>query len=144
VKNPGLARRYQKACPHAVYGDLCKAVRTHEVVSLQSSEDGLLVVSIPVTGYIEAASYGGGLLTVGLAGGETRYETIVDAQEADGALHLRFNGSLVGQAISSIKISKGCNHTEAACSSWHDNINNHGGFTAMPDSSPINKLTTFY
>lgn len=145
LSRPGLRRNYQRPCPHALYGDLCKAVKTEQSVSWVSGTANQWTVTQPSSGYISADTYEGGLLSWEDSEGLTRYQTILTSEEDGGNLLLGVNRALAPTATPiNIKIVKGCNHTEDACSLWHGNIQNFGGCPFIPSESPVNKFSTFY
>lgn len=144
LARPGLRRNYQKPCPHALYGDLCKAVRTEEPVTWVSGNTNQWIVSKP-SGFVEAARYEGGLVSWLDTEGFTRFQTILSVTDNGGDITLGVNRAVSpSSAPQQIKIVKGCNHTEDACSNWHGNIVNYGGCPFIPLDNPINKFSTYY
>lgn len=144
LSRPGLRRNYQRPCPHAVYGPLCKANRVEESVSWVSGSEDEWVLSLPAA-FISPESYDGGLVSWVDSSGNRRFQTILRSILDGGSLRVRVNRSLrVGEVPNSISVVKGCDHTEEACSIWHNNIVNYGGCPFIPLDTPINKFSTFY
>ncbi len=145
LSRPGLRRNYQRSCPHAVYGDLCKATRVEQPVTLVSTESNVWTVSQPASGYIAPETYEGGLLSWEDDDGQVKFQTILTSVESGSNLVLGVNMA-ISPAISpiNVKIVKGCNHTENACTVWHNNIHNYGGCPFIPLDTPVNKFSTFY
>lgn len=145
LKRPGLRRNYQRPCPHALYGTLCGAAKVDQPVNWVSGSDNAWVITKPSSGYIGAETYEGGLVSWIDAEGLLRRQTILSVQEDGNHLILSVNRALApSQAPTGITIRKGCNHTEDACSLWHDNIQNFGGCPFIPTDTPINKFSTYY
>lgn len=145
LARPGLRRNYQRPCPHALYGPLCKAARVEQAVSWIGGTANQWTVTKPNTGLIGPGTYEGGLVSWVDSDNLTRYQTILTSQEDGANLVLGVNRALSpSQTPKSIKLVKGCNHTETACSLWHGNIVNYGGCPFIPSDSPINKFSTYY
>jgi hypothetical protein len=145
LQRSGLTRNYQKPCPHALYGGLCNATRVEQAVTwVSTSPDGLWTVSQPASGYEGSASYAGGVLHWNNPDGTEQSHTVLTCEEGVGVLVLSLSAApLMSGTPTSLRLVKGCDHTEEACSLWHDNIQNYGGFLFIPDSSPVNKTHEF-
>lgn len=145
LSRPGLRRNYQRPCPHALYGGLCKAARVEQSVSWVSGTSNQWTVTKPASGYISSESYEGGLVSWVDGEGLTRFQTILTAEESGGNLVLGVNRAIAPSSTpTGLKVVKGCNHTEDACSNWHGNIQNYGGCPFIPSETPINKFSTYY
>jgi hypothetical protein len=145
LSRPGLRRNYQRACPHAVYGDLCKASRAEQPVTWVAATGNVWTVTQPATGYISPETYSGGLLVWTNAEGIKEVQTILTTVAVGGNLELRTNRAAPeGTSVTGLKVVKGCDHSEDACTQWHNNIGNFGGQVFIPTDNPINKLSTYY
>lgn len=145
LSRPGLRRNYQRPCPHAVYGDLCLAARVEQSVSWISGTGTSWTVSQPVGGYLGPETYSGGLVSWTDGDGLRRSQTVLGVSASGSSLVLGVNKALrVGETPSNIVLVKGCDHSENACTLWHNNILNFGGQVFIPTNSPINKISTYY
>jgi len=145
LRRPGLRRHYQRPCPHALYGPLCQAVKADQPVELVEFSGGVWVLTLPSSGYLGAETYEGGLVSWVDEDGLQRKQTILRAVEVSGSLQITVNKALAPQgAFTDLTVRKGCNHTETACSTWHNNIQNYGGCPFIPLDTPLNKLSTYY
>ena len=111
LARPGLRRNYQRPCPHALYGALCKATRVEQAVNWVSGTANQWTVTQPSTGYISAETYDGGLISWEDEDGMTRFQTILTVSEDGSNLVLGVNRALAtGSTPVNLKIVKGCNH----------------------------------
>lgn len=145
LTRPGSQRRYQRPCPHALYGPLCRAVEVQQAVSWVSGSSAEWTVTRPATGYHSAGSYAAGRVLWDNENGDERQQTILAVVESGPNLVLTVNKALAaGGTPTNLRIVKGCNRTETACADWHDNIWNFGGCPFIPNRTPLNKFSEFY
>lgn len=130
MRRPGLRRRYQKPCPHALYGRGCKVVKAD--------------FDFPGT----VAAISGTTLTVAAAAGQPDgYFTAGIAETADGTPRLIVEH--VGSTLTlmrpfydlavddGITLFPGCDQSEEVCHDRFDNLDNHGGFKRLPAKNPM-------
>jgi len=142
MRRPGLRRRYQYGCSHALYGPQCRAVREDFTVT-------------PVTTYVSGARIGfangwnGAFAEMRFAqglfsftdAGITHYRTIL---QVDQALNRILVTGVVPDLIvgSTVSLSLGCNHLEDGCNVF-DNIQNFGGMPWIPTENPLGQKNIF-
>ena len=139
---PGKPHRYQRSCPHALYGARCRATRFRRVVTGSVGEDAVIRVSYP-NAYVAAERFSRGEISwPDPTTGETEYRTIVRCWDNGTTLSIIVDYPPSG--VSDFKIAMGCTRTEDACADWHNNIHNFGGQPFIPLKSPHNRITEFY
>lgn len=128
LKRIGLRRLYSRKCSHVLYSSACGA---------SPITDSAFVLDV----YGRNVELDGGVpgsVSGGLAGGWL--------QTPDGARHMIISdyGSgvelLYPVAIESgteVLLTVGCNHSTATCQSRFDNLDNYGGFPAIPSKNPF-------
>lgn len=138
MRRPGLRRRYQRGCPHALYGDKCRVDRSDFTVTaaITAVDGAYITLSNGWNGSFTTDRFEGGLM---VADGETR--TIVKV--------LGGNTLLVGGVIAGLApgvtaaLSLGCPHTMDGCTGF-DNIHNYGGQPWIPTRNPFSDENQFY
>lgn len=134
VRQIGLRRRYQRQCPHVLYGRAC----------------GVALASVKVTAEVEAVA--GVSVTAALLasqpdgwweGGFLQYEI------APGVLERRFIFAHTGDTVElttqplglevgmDVDFFPGCDHTLPTCDEKFDNRENYGGFPDIPQKNPF-------
>lgn len=144
LKRNGLRRHYQYACPHALYGDQCKANKaaaSHTAVVLGKA--GSVITLSPT--WISAGlrdRFLGGSAEYLLPDGRKEYRTIIKV-EASGAITLAVapDGLDVGESVTMVL---GCRHIMEDCSTLHNNIQNFGGCPWIPTKNPIGIKNNYY
>lgn len=137
MKRPGLRRRYQRGCPHVLYGDRCRVDRpTFTRATTVSVVDGAyLTLPGGWNGVFDPQRFAGGIFVGG------------DATRA--ILSVTGNVMLVGGAVAglvsgaAVSLSLGCAHTMDACNGFA-NILNYGGQPWIPTQNPISTSSQFY
>ncbi len=148
LRRAGLRKRYQRSCPHVLYGRGCSLNKADWATAgkmLALSADGL-TVTVP-----EAASFPDGYFTAGMI------------EAPDGTL--RFITNHIGQFLTlirpvdslgealinsgygvnyggfyggvSVNIYPGCDRTKETCKNKFNNLPNYGGFPFIPLKNPF-------
>lgn len=134
LARPGLRRKYQRLCPHVLYGTSCNASRAAFSVPVTlSGVSGTTLTSASFALY-SAGYFSGGYL---------------DYQNDDGTLERRFisdhSGSVITVTIpmavlavgSQVTVYPGCDHTTATCLTKFSNLDNYGGTPYLPTKNPF-------
>ena len=137
MRRSGLRRNYQYGCPHALYGNQCRANKAAaKVVSTVVSASSYKII-LPNNWFLPfaEANFIGGLAEWNNAvTGEREMRTIL---KINGGTVLDLGGVVRGLPNgNSIDLFKGCSHTMAGCNT-HNNINNFGGQPWIPTKNPI-------
>lgn len=144
LKRNGLRRHYQYACPHALFGDQCKANKlaaSHNAVVL--SVNGSVINLSPTWTTAELRDrFLGGSAEYLLPDGRKEYRTILKV-EASGAITLATApaGLDPGESVTMVL---GCRHTMEDCTSVHNNIQNFGGCPWIPTKNPVGIKNNYY
>jgi len=140
VKRPGLRRRYQRACPHVLYGPACRL--TDDTFRLLSTVENIagLGVSVYNATALGATYYEGGYIQweIDLGIYERRY--IVSQAGTVLTLDTSPFSLEVGQVVS---VFPGCDHTLTTCNSKFGNSLNYGGMPYMPSVNPFGGTSLF-
>ena len=142
LKQPGLRRHYQVACPHVLYGPQCRA-------SKEAATTGRFVTSLSGNTFGFDAelprlprNYIGGLVDWSV--GSMRVIRSIVAVGGDGR-SVKVRGNLVGMPIGKwTNISLGCNRQQSDCINLHDNILNYGGQPFIPLENPLSQKNVFF
>jgi len=139
LQRPGLRRLYQTTCPHILYGDICKVVKSSfltnaTLYAVAGSTLSATIFSSNVDGY-----YAGGFV-------EWDNGVVVDK---------RFISSHIGDDIvltvpfvgipstANIRVYPGCNRITVTCKDKFSNLDNYGGFPFIPTKNPFNGSPVF-
>ena len=146
LRRPGLRQRYQRSCPHVLYGRGCNLDKedwaiTGQVIDVQSTQ-----VVMPI-----AATYPDGYFTAGMIeapNGTLRFITghsgqnltlirqLDDLSESFANSGYGFNyGNFYGGI--SARIFPGCDRVKETCNSKFSNLPNFGGFPFIPLRNPF-------
>lgn len=149
MMRPGLRRRYQYGCPHALYGSDCKADRNSFTWSRQVlSIDGASIIMEP--GWELESGQSAAKFTQGLFeyqnGTKTELRTII--RSSVGSQLILLDGIPYGLSEGdTVKVSLGCNHkgiNGGDCSAVFNNILNFGGQPFIPTENPVGFVNRFY
>lgn len=144
LKRPGLRRRWQYPCPHALYGPQCGVNRAAFTVETMVSGINGAVVSLP-TGWNGAHAEAGflhGILEWEGPDGRRELRTILRVNEAGNQILV--GGKVAGLSVgATVKLSRGCDKQMASCTSFA-NIKNFGGQPWIPKKNPIGLVNQFY
>jgi uncharacterized phage protein (TIGR02218 family) len=140
LKQPGLRRSFQYACPHDLYGIGCGVARNDfEVIGTVVSLTGLVMTLTLPTTYATDYFAGGYLLWENETGRQdTRMIT------ASSGATVTVQNSTIGLFIgSTLRLYPGCDHSPQTCFAKFNNIDNHGGFPFIPTTNPFAGATIF-
>lgn len=142
--NIGLRRKYQRGCPHALYGRACGVDKSlHSESGSSTAVANSMTVSVSMTGDdrgLTAATMTGGIFRITLKNGMTEIRAISSAVNTGGrswtlTLVSPIYDMTAGRPIS---VSKGCQHTYDACKNVFSNGDNYGGCANIPTKNPFN------
>lgn len=146
LRRPGLRRKYEFKCDHALYHRGCRLDINDWLTSGLIDTNGGTTLVIP-----EAASQADGYFTNGIVrdpNGVTRWitshvgDTITITRsfpDMDAAIAAAGYGLSYGIAYGgySITLHPGCDRTKETCKDTFDNILNHGGCAWIPIKNPM-------
>lgn len=137
MRRPGLRRRYQRGCPHVLYGPQCREPRAENTVNatVVAIDGPWVTVSPGWNGPFAADRFAGGILKTG--DGEER--TIQKVQGDDLLLGGGIGSLETGDTVA---LSLGCAHTTDACQLF-GNILNYGGQPWIPIDNPFANINRF-
>lgn len=137
LRRPGLRAKYQRSCPHVLYGRGCFLDKENwDIAGTVASVDK---TTVTIT---EAASFADGYFTCGMLeapDGTLRFitnhagGTISLIRELD-SLTTAFNEQ--GPGVS-VRMFPGCDRTKETCSGKFNNLLNMGGFPFIPLKNPF-------
>lgn len=134
VRQIGLRRRYQRQCPHVLYGPACKvAASAYKLTTTVDSVIGLNVVAADLDDETDGW-WEGGWLQWEIAPGiyERRF---IFAHTGDTVqLTTQPLGLVAGMDI---EVFPGCDHTLDTCGTKFSNSDNYGGFPDIPQKNPF-------
>ena len=144
IRRPGLRRNYQVGCPHALYGEQCKASKAAATITATVSGISgreVTITTIPTN----LGRYAGGLLEwVDPATGWTEIRTIAKTKSAAGKATFTIRGIVKGlTAGMTLSVVRGCNRQMTGCIT-HSNILNYGGQPLIPLENPLSQKNQFY
>jgi len=142
MRRPGLRRNYQLGCPHALYGEECRAKMAPATITRTVSDavgNRITVAPAPV---IDRQKYVGGMVMWVDQDGRDRVATITNFS-AENVVSLRGYTGGIGEG-DSVKLILGCNRTMADCRDLHGNILNFGGQPFIPLENPHSDTAIFY
>lgn len=136
LRRLALRRHFQYMCPHALYGDQCRA--SEVAATLPSTIYAVTGRFITVDAdLVNPTWYKGGMIKWASARGVMSARTIVDVATVSGRTRFTLSGvgaELVpGLAISCVR---GCSHTIDGCLQ-HNNVPNYGGQPFIPTTNPL-------
>ena len=142
MKRPGLRRRFQYGCPHALYGPKCRVNRAAftRVATVSAISRTTITLEAGWNGAFDKARFVDGMIEwVNGTASELRSIKQVDA----GANQILINGSAPGLSVGeTLSISLGCNHLEDGCQVF-DNLPNFGGCPWIPKRNPIGFVNNY-
>lgn len=146
LRRPGLRQRYQRTCPHVLYGSGCNLSKEDFAVSGQVTNVSGKTVVFPA-----AASFPDGWFTAGMIeapDGTMRFITAHSGQNLTlirplDSLSEAFAKQGYGQGYGYgyggliARIFPGCDRTTATCASKFNNLVNNGAFPFIPLKNPF-------
>lgn len=131
MKRAGLRRRYQRQCPHVLYGPSCGVDRVaHSKYTMVSSVAGLVLN----VAELDAKPYAGGFVQWTTPAFTIERRFIRSFSGTALTLTQAFQGIGAGAAV---VVSPGCAHTRAMCAAAYGNLPNYGGFPFIPTKNPF-------
>jgi hypothetical protein len=150
LRRTGLRRNYQYGCPHALYGNQCKADKVVATISVTVTTTAVDTIIMPAAwfGALNPNKYVGGMVQWTSVTNNTEIRTIMQIVSGK---DLRVNGFANklpdGTAIS---VTLGCNHQAGFadligdCNNLHNNINNFGGQPWIPLINPVSGVLLYH
>lgn len=134
LRRLGLRRRFQRNCPHVLYGRGCfVSMLAYELSSTVGTVNGVSVIST-VAGSQPANYYRGGILKA--ADGTMRFIT---GHNGTNLTLIRSISTLVtGQAC---KLYPGCDRTRETCNTTFNNLLNNGSTPFIPIKNPFGGIS---
>lgn len=145
LRRPILRRNWQYSCPHALYGDQCKASRPAATLTSTVESIGTARIGLPAgwNGPHAPAKYIGGMVGWTREGGVSELRAIRRLSDSDLTVHLA--GPTPGLEVGdTVQVILGCNRLMGDCSTLHNNILNFGGQPWIPTQNPIGPANQFY
>ncbi len=140
VKRQGLRRRYQRACPHVLYGSACRLnENTFRLFTLCDSITGLVIASQDASTN-GSAYYAGGYVEWEIESGVFERRYITEHTGAYLTLATLPHNLIAGQSIT---LYPGCDHTLATCNTRFGNTLNYGGMPYIPAKNPFGGTTIY-
>ncbi len=145
---PGLRRRYQIACPHILYGPMCRANKAAatSAATVNTAADGVRQLKVNYT--LNATD----LRT--MRGGTVEWTTPDGLLEARTVLAVQAVGSVATFVLSGIvkampqgypvNLVRGCGHNLDDCGSLHNNLPRYGGMPWIPTKNPVGNYSPYY
>lgn len=141
VRRMGLRRRYQRACPHVLYGLGCNLSRETWRLDTTASSIAGLTVTAPGVGPMGDGYYAGGYIEWDTPAGVAERRHISAHVGPNLTLTAAPYGLVIGQ---SIRVYPGCDHTLATCHGKFGNAANYGGMPYIPQKNPFGSLNPIY
>lgn len=141
--NMGLRRKYQRGCPHALYGRACGVDQSlHTEYGSSTGVTDSMTLSVTMTSDdrgLTPAALVGGIFRITLKNGLTEIRAISSATLVSGrnwtiTVVAPIYDMTAGRPVS---MSKGCLHTYDACKNVFSNGDNYGGCANIPTKNPF-------
>jgi hypothetical protein len=148
LRRPGLRRRYQIACPHVLYGPICRANKlvASTTVNTVAAVNGLRQVDV----HYELAgddlrTLRAGTLEWTTTDGRIEARTILTVQGVGLVTTLKLTG-IVNDLPGGYPVSlvRACNHDMSDCGNLYANLPNYGGMPWIPTTNPMGKYSPYY
>lgn len=142
LRRPGLRARYQRSCPHVLYGRGCNLDKNDWATSGAVSNAQSTTVIVPAAALRPDGYYTAGMIEA--PDGSLRFivqhtgSTLVLIRQLDN-LNESFANSGYGLNYGGIvaRVFPGCDRTKEICQSKFNNLPNHGGFPFIPLRNPF-------
>ena len=142
MSRPGLRRNYQLHCPHALYGESCRASLRNASALVTISGATSTYVTLSSAPPVARGKYAGGLLFWTDANGTRQVRTILSISATN---RVNVRGIISGLSSGDeVTIALGCNRKMNDCRDLHGNILNFGGQPFIPLQSPVSSTSIFY
>lgn len=139
MQRPGLRRNYQYACPHVLYGPLCRAAKVPRDLVCVSKPNAAQVIA-SFDGLLGEADekFIGGTLEWETEEGRREVRNIRDVGRVGDNLLLNIGGSNIYLPVGAPMVMLlGCRHDLGDCVDTFNNILNYGGQPWIPLKNPI-------
>lgn len=149
MRRPGLRRPYGYACPHALYGPNCRAIKANAKTDAVAFNvlDTAITLSDGWT-LADPLKYVGGLVEWVTALNEREVRSILRVS-AGKVLHLDGPPRGLEEGMD-VEVFLGCDHqwrqdpADTDCMALHNNILNYGGQPFIPSRNPLGLVNQFY
>lgn len=150
LRRSGLTQDYQYACPHVLYGPMCRASRPAATITVVVTTVDGPVLTLPTGWATEArrSKYLGGIAEWTNAAGRAERRGIVRVGGAQTlVLSSESSGLVNGMTVSLVL---GCNHQhgmsdlDGDCLNLHNNLLNFGGEWEIPSKNPVGIVNNYY
>jgi len=140
LRRPGLRQRYQRTCPHVLYGRGCNLDAGDFAIATDiASVNGVLVESVEAalrpngffTGGMVEATDGSRRFIVSHVGATLRLIRPLESLQEE------YDQSVIDMTTLNINIYPGCDRSPETCDSRFSNILNYGGFPNIPGKNPF-------
>ena len=135
LRRPGLRRRFQRNCPHVLYGRGCKAdMSIFEESSTATAVAGSIVTCPAADGFADGYFVGGILK----APDETMRFIVSHVGTQIGlAREIESLTEAISGGVQNVKLYPGCDRTREMCNDRFLNILNNGSFAFIPIRNPF-------
>lgn len=147
LRRPGLRRRYQIACPHVLYGPICRANKE------AATTDTRLVEAVGMSRQVKVQQVlADNFLKAHLGGtmewvkdGQIEMRTIVQIVSDESGSVLTLTGVVRDLSDNHpVQLVMGCGHNLEDCANLHNNLPNYGGMPWIPTKNPFGKYSPYY
>lgn len=146
LRRPGLRQRYQRSCPHVLYGRGCNLNKDDWAVSGQVVAIDGVTVYMPI-----AATYESGYFTSGMIEAPNGTLRFITAHSGGYLTLIRQLDDLTEQFLQSgygynygnhygalvVRIFPGCDRSKETCNDKFSNLDNNGSFPFIPSKNPM-------
>ena len=129
LKRLGLRRRYQRSCPHVLYGNQCKVVKSDYATTGTATAISGLDVTVAEAANQADGYYSGGILEWTTLAGFGRKVMIENHVGSTLTMLTPVPDLNAGTAVT---IYPGCRRTTADCVNKFNNLENYGGMPYIP------------
>jgi hypothetical protein len=128
LKRIGLRRLYSRKCSHVLYSAACGAVPISASAVVQHCSGRSVTLDASVPGGVSGGLAGGWLQTPDGA------RHMIVAEWTDGVELL---APVAVASGTEVQLTVGCDHSTATCAARFNNLDNYGGFPAIPSKNPF-------
>jgi len=128
LKRVGLRRLYSRTCSHVLYSAACGASTISASAHVSSSNGRTVTLDGGVPASVSGGLAGGWLQTPS----GTRHMIV---SESSSDVELLYPVAI--EVGTEVLLTVGCDHSTATCASRFNNLDNYGGFPAIPSKNPF-------
>ncbi len=142
LRRPGLRQRYQRSCPHVLYGRGCNLNKDDWAVSGLVANVSTTEVIMPI-----ASSFANGYFSSGIIEAPNGTLRFITNHSGQNLSLIRPLDDLTDEFINNgygnnyggivVRIFPGCDRSRGVCLGRYDNLNNFGGFPFIPTKNPF-------